>query len=36
MAKRELYVERRPQGDYPVRRPSSKKAGGVEDTRPKS
>ena len=30
---KELYVERRPEGDYAVRRPGSKKASGVEDAR---
>jgi hypothetical protein len=29
---RELYVERRPEGDYAVRRPDSKKASDVQDT----
>ena len=30
--KKELYVERLPQGDYAVRRPNSKKASTVKDT----
>lgn len=30
--KKELYVERRPQGDYAVRRPNSEKASKVKDT----
>lgn len=29
---KELYVERRPQGDYAVRRPDSQKASDVQDT----
>jgi hypothetical protein len=28
----ELYIERRPEGDYAVRRPDSKKASDVQDT----
>lgn len=32
MAKREIYVERRPQGDYAVRRPGSGRASAVEQT----
>ena len=30
--KKELYVERRPQGDYAVRRPNSERASTVKDT----
>ena len=35
MAKKEpseLYIERRPEGDYAVRRPGSARASGLEDT----
>jgi hypothetical protein len=32
MSKKELYVECRPEGDYAVRRPDSKKASDVQDT----
>jgi hypothetical protein len=32
MAKKELYVERRPEGDYAIRRPGSKRSSGVEPT----
>ena len=32
MAKREIYVEQRPQGDYAVRRPGSERASAVEPT----
>jgi hypothetical protein len=32
MTKRELYVERREEGDYAVRRPDSERASGVCDT----
>lgn len=32
MAKKELYVERRPEGDYAVRRPGSSRSSAVEDT----
>jgi hypothetical protein len=32
MAKRSLYVERRPQGDYAVRRPNSDRASDVKPT----
>jgi hypothetical protein len=32
MSKKELYVERRPEGDYAVRRPGSRKASDVQDT----
>lgn len=32
MAKKELYVERRPEGDYAVRRPGSTRSSAVEDT----
>lgn len=32
MAKDEVFVERRPQGDYAIRRPGSSRASGVEPT----
>ena len=32
MPKSELYVERRPQGDYAVRRPGSSRSSAVERT----
>lgn len=32
MPKEEVYVERRPQGDYAVRRPGSERASAVEST----
>ena len=32
MAKRELYVERRDEGDYAIRRPGSERASDVCDT----
>lgn len=32
MSKKELYVERRPQGDYAVRRPDSERASAVLPT----
>jgi hypothetical protein len=32
MPKRELYVERRDEGDYAVRRPGAQRASGVCDT----
>lgn len=32
MAKDEVFVERRPQGDYAIRRPGSGRASGVEPT----
>ena len=32
MAKREIFIERRPEGDYAIRRPGSEKASGVEST----
>ena len=32
MAKREIYIERRPEGDYAVRRPGSERASAVEPT----
>jgi hypothetical protein len=32
MAKNELYIERREQGDYAVRRPGSEKASAVRPT----
>jgi hypothetical protein len=30
--KNELYIERRPEGDYAVRRPDSERASAVENT----
>ena len=32
MARNEVFVERRPQGDYAIRRPGSNRASGVEPT----
>jgi hypothetical protein len=32
MAKNEIFIERRPQGDYAIRRPGSERASGVEPT----
>lgn len=32
MAKKEIYIERRPEGDYAVRRPGSGRASAVEPT----
>jgi hypothetical protein len=32
MSKDQLYVERRPQGDYAIRRPHSQRASGVKPT----
>jgi hypothetical protein len=32
MPKKEVYIERRPQGDYAVRRPESERASAVEST----
>lgn len=32
MAKKEIFVERRPQGDYAIRRPGSDRASSVEPT----
>ncbi len=32
VAKKEIYVERRPEGDYAVRRPDSDRASAVEPT----
>lgn len=32
MAKKEIFIERRPQGDYAIRRPGSDRASGVEQT----
>jgi Uncharacterized protein conserved in bacteria (DUF2188) len=32
MAKKELYVERRAEGDYAVRRPGSDRASDIQDT----
>ncbi|HEY0704255.1 MAG TPA: DUF2188 domain-containing protein [Candidatus Acidoferrales bacterium] len=32
MAKKELYVERRPEGDYAVERPGSKRSSSVHGT----
>jgi Uncharacterized protein conserved in bacteria (DUF2188) len=34
--KKELFIERRPQGDYAVRRPDSKRASDVQDTQAKA
>ena len=36
MNKDQLYVERRPQGDYAVRRPGSERASAVEPTQAKA
>jgi hypothetical protein len=32
MSKKELYVERRPEGDYAIRRPGAARASAVEPT----
>ncbi len=32
MPKNEIFIERRPQGDYAIRRPGSDRASGVEQT----
>jgi hypothetical protein len=32
MAKDEIFIERRPQGDYAIRRPGSSRASSVEPT----
>jgi len=32
MAKNEIFIERRPQGDYAIRRPGAERASGVEPT----
>ncbi|MGO8932228.1 MAG: DUF2188 domain-containing protein [Terracidiphilus sp.] len=32
MSKKEIYIERRPEGDYAVRRPGSERASAVERT----
>lgn len=32
MAKEEIFIERRPEGDYAIRRPGSERASGVEPT----
>ena len=32
MAKKEIYIEQRPQGDYAVRRPGAERASAVETT----
>ena|ERR1700732_1419922 len=34
--KKEMYIERRPQGDYAVRRPNSERASTIEDTQAKA
>jgi Uncharacterized protein conserved in bacteria (DUF2188) len=34
--KKELFIERRPQGDYAVRRPDSERASDVQDTQAKA
>jgi Uncharacterized protein conserved in bacteria (DUF2188) len=36
MANKRLYVERRPEGDYAVRRPNSERASAVEPTQAKA
>lgn len=36
MSKNNLYVERRPQGDYAVRKPGSERASAVEPTQAKA
>lgn len=36
MADKRIYVERRPEGDYAVRRPSSERASAVEPTQAKA
>jgi hypothetical protein len=36
MSKNNLFVERRPQGDYAVRKPDSKRASAVEPTQAKA
>ena len=32
MAKNEIFIERRPQGDFAIRRPGAERASGVEQT----
>ena len=32
MKKKEIFIERRPQGDYAIRRPGAERASGVEPT----
>lgn len=32
MGKQEVFIERRPEGDYAIRRPGSERASGVEPT----
>lgn len=32
MSKHEIFIERRPEGDYAIRRPASERASGVEPT----
>ena len=32
MKKSEIFIERRPQGDYAIRRPGAERASGVEPT----
>lgn len=36
MTKERLFVERRPEGDYAVRKPNSERAGAVEPTQAKA
>ena len=36
MSKNNLYVERRPQGDYAVRKPGAERASAVESTQSKA
>jgi hypothetical protein len=36
MSKERLYVERRPQGDYAVRKPNAERASAVEPTQAKA
>ena len=36
MSKKQLYVERRPEGDYAVRRANSERASAVEPTQAKA
>jgi hypothetical protein len=36
MSKRNVYVERRPEGDYAVRKPGAEKASAVEPTQAKA
>ena len=36
MASKNLYIEKRPQGDYAVRRPDSERASAIEPTQAKA